>query len=316
MPGTAVQAAPVLSTWEDESGFDDLDLDQLVSQHNRSKATPLSSSSHGHSSTGGGSQSVTRPATAAASAHVRSAAQAHLVTAPQASLPLQHTSTAVPRQQNTVAGSTAQQQSATGFSTGQHIAAGQSSQRQATLPVQPANAAQPVPKYPAEDLGLQGVNERLVDLSNLIIDAMCEPQQMAVLHKERKHLLQVQQRLKSAGAMPLTQPAAHTALADMQQNKHLQAADNDSRHSNWPQPSSANMHGGFDSQQSGVPRQMPNAAFGQSNGWDQGAVSASLPGNPWEGDHQSRQHSMQHAGSSSYAYDAPAAGFRSDLYGP
>lgn len=297
MSGGPVQAAPVLSTWEDESGFEDLDLDQLVSQHNRSKATPLSSSSNDHSGAAGGSQSVTRPATAAASALVRRAAQGQRVIVPHANNLMQNNpAAALPTQQNASAV----------FSTQQHTVPSLPTQRQAPPGLQSAmTSVEPVFKYPAERLGLQGVNERLVDLSNLIIDAMCEPQQMAVLHAERKHLLQVQQRLKSAAAVQPNQPATQT-MAPVLPQSHFSAPGDHSRQNSWAQPNSS-LPSGFDSQQPGVSRQPAAAAFGQSNGWDQGAVSASLPGNPWEGDNQGRQNSMQHAGSSSFAYgsDAP-----------
>lgn len=278
MPAAAMQAAPVLSTWDDDTGLEDLDLDQLVSQH-RSKATP--SSSREHSGGLGGSQSVSRPAAAAASALVRGAAQVQPSTAPAAHAPAQQMlATALPTQRLTQPG------------------------------LAPASSAQQGPRYPAEASGLQGITERLLHLSNLIIDAQCEPQQMAVLHEERKHLLHIQQRLKAAAAGQPRQPAPTGSMQSGPQQDQYAAAASFGHQSSWPQQPNSGMHAGFDNQQLSESRQPSSAAFGQSNAWDQGAVAASMPGNPWEGENQGRQHSMQHAGSSGFAYDAPDTGNR------
>ena len=312
LPAPVRQAAPVQSTWDDDSGLEDFDVDQLVSQH-RSKPTPLSSSSHEHSDCIRGSQSVSRPAAAAASALVRSAALAQTQpnAAPHSIFPPQHSMAAASFIQHSTAAGLSAQQHNTGaaFSAQQSTAAGMSAQQMpAVLP--PATSARQAPKYPAERLGLQGVNERLVDLSNLIIDAHCEPQQMAVLQAERKDLLVVQQRLKGAAAMQTSQlPTQANTMPAPSTQPHFAAS---TAQGSWPQQSAPGMHASANQQLPAVSRQQSAAAFGQQGGWDQGAVSASLPGNPWEGDNQGRHSSMQQAGSSSFAYDAPDSGFRSD----
>ena len=313
VPAPVRQAVPVMSTWDDDSGLEDFDVDQLVSQH-RSKPTPLSSSSCEHSDGIRGSQSVTRPAAAAASALVRSAqAQTQPNAAPYPNLPPQHSMAAASAtQHSTAAGLSGQQQNMGAAVSAQHsTAAGKSTQQQLPTVLAPVSSAIPAPKYPAERLGLQGVNERLVDLSNLIIDAQCEPQQMAVLHAERKHLLVVQQRLKGAAAMQINQVSTQANSMAAPSMQPTFAAD--TAVSSWPQQSAPGMHASGNQQLPAVSRQQQSsAAFGQQGGWDQGAVSASLPGNPWEGEDQGRHSSMQQAGSSSFAYDAPDSGFRSD----
>ena len=308
-------AAPVLSTWDDESGLEDLDLDQLVSQH-RNKATPSGSAS-GHSLTDAAGcsqpsvrpmlnkpcteftkhdQASIRPAAAAASAYVRSAAQTQPANTHQGGL---HVERAAPA--NTSNPGLAMQQAATLDMT-------------AT-----AGSALEVPKYAAEHLGLQGVNERLVDLSNLIIDCQCEPRQMAALQEERKHLLQVQKRLKAAAGAPTSQqPAPATlpyALPSTAMQHGVAAGGNQG---SWPQQPISSMQGLSDQWQSNPPRQeQPSMslqqAFGQSAPWDQAAVSASMPGNPWEPSNSSRQNSMQHVGSSSFQYNEPDTAYRDDL---
>lgn len=314
----AALAAPVLSTWDDESGLEDLDLDQLVSQH-RNKATPSGSAS-GHSVTDAAGcsqpsvrpmqqmlpqlptdstqfdQASIRPAAAAASASVRSAAQTQTANTHQAAL---HMERAAPA--NTSHPGLAMQHAATSNMT-------------AT-----AGLALEAPKYAVEHLGLQGVNERLVDLSNLIIDCQCEPRQMAVLQEERKHLLQVQKRLKAAASAPISQLSTSAMLPyAMPSNRMQHGLAGEETQGSWPQPTMSSMQGPSDQWQANTARQQqPSTSlqqgFGQSMPWDQAAVSASMPGNPWEPSTSSRQNSMQHAGSSSFKYDEPDTAYRDDL---
>ena len=274
MQAAAPAAAPA---WEDESGLEDLDLDQLVSQH-RSRLSPpvlpepqTSPLPEHHNIP----QRTVRPAAAAAAAVVKSSV---LPTLTPPVLP-QHQP--LPTQ----------------------------------APSAFANSETAAAQY-GSTLDLQGVKERLLEVAEQLLDGNVAGQQAGMLQQERKHLQELRAKLEAelqygrpppdpntgpasafqgpAQRAPSTAAAAPVSMPYVQDPGHQQA-----QASSW-QPSTARQH---------LPMTNQRAAAPSNDNWDTGAASGPASSS-WG---QQGAGPQSHQGSGSFAYDAPGPAPREDM---
>ena len=127
------------------------------------------------------------------------------------------------------------------------------------------------PEHPAEALGLDAVNERLLELADLIISSALDPREMAVLHEERRCLKDVKTKLtQAANAAPQhSRPPPESHAASMHAAPPAMVSN--------PYPSSQ------PPQRSRGPYQAPQPAA--ANNWQ--------PNNPLQ---PAQQHSMHSTG--------------------
>ena len=270
-------AAPAAApAWEDESGLEDLDLDQLVSQHRSRLSPPVLPEPHTaplpehHSNL----QRTVRPAAAAAAAVVKSSAL------PTSTPPV------LPQHQPLPA----QAQSAF------------------------ASLETEAPQH-GSTLDLQGVKERLLEVAELLLDGNVAGQQAATLQQERKHLQELRAKLEaepqygrpppdhntgqasafqsSAQRAPSIAAAAPSSMPYLQHPGHQQA-----QASTW-QPSTSRQH---------LPTTNQRPVAPSNDNWDTAAASG--PAGAW-----GQQGAGLHAqgGSGSFAYDAPDPAPREDM---
>ncbi len=277
---SASAPAAVLPSWEDESGLDDVDVDQLVSQHLSRVSPPVMPAARpGPAQQQPNQQHAVRPAAAAAAAVVRSAVP---VSTPPVTLP--------PAPAPAGPGS---------FLSG----------------MQPEP-----PKYPAAALGLEGIKERIIDLGSLLLDAQVDPQQSAALQEERRSLMDLKNKLQAAqvGSQHSRPPPDAYSGTPASLHRPAQAFPASLGNTNTS-GRAATQSGGTSSQQAPGNKWQPSIAkpvqapslrtnCGPSTDvWDTAAANSnSLT-------QQHGQGSTAYAGSSSFAYDAPDPAPRDDM---
>lgn len=263
----------VLPSWEDESGFEDLDVDQLVSQHRSRVSPPTVPASradpvHQHSS----QQHAVRPAAAAASANVRRSAM------PASTPPVTLQPATVPPQRHLI----------------------------------PSTHAD-VACHPAAALGLDGIKERLLDLADQLLDAQLDPEQQAVLQEERRSLMAVKEKLQAAQAgsqygrpPPDPYPHASSSLgntnASTRMLPHSSGSGYQAAQGNTSQPSVVRQA------VQTIPQR--SSSIPSRDMYDTAAPSSSRSQLQWQSQGQS---SAAYGGSTSFAYDAPDPAPRDDM---
>ena len=271
----------MLPSWEDESGFEDVDVDQLVSQHlNRVSPPVMPAARPGPAQQQPNQQHAVRPAAAAAAAVVRSAVP---VSTPPVTLP--------PAPAPAGPGS---------FLSG----------------MQPEP-----PKYPAAALGLEGIKERIIDLGSLLLDAQVDPKQSAALQEERRSLMDLKNKLQAAQAGSQHSRPPPDAFSGTPASLHRPAQAFPASLGNTNTSGrAATQSGGTSSQPAPGNKWQPSIAkpvqasslrtnCGPSTDvWDTAAANS----NSWTQQKQG-QGSTAYAGSSSFAYDAPDPAPRDDM---
>ena len=270
MQAAALAAAPA---WEDETGLEDIDLDQLVSQHRSRQSPPVlpepqSALVQEHHTS---HHRTVRPAAAAAAAVVKSCA---LPTSTPPVLP-QHKPLPA-------------------------------SARSAF-----ASSEIETPRY-GSMLDLQGVKERLLEVAELLLDGNVAGQEAAKLQQERKHLQELRAKLEAETQYGRAPPDPSTGQATAFQSSAQTAPStaaaaaparmpyvNQAGHQQ-PQASSsstARQHVPFTSQRAAAP---------SHDIWDTAAASSSSWGQQGSGP-------PAQGGSGSFAYDAPDPAPREDM---
>ena len=278
-PASASAPAAVLPSWEDESALDDLDIDQLVSQHlNRVSPPVMPAARPGPAQQQPNPQHAVRPAAAAAAAVVRSSAvpvSTPPVTLPPAPAP--------------------------------------------ACPGSYLSGMQPEPpKYPAAALGLEGIKERIIDLGSLLLDAQVDPKQSAALQEERRSLMDLKNKLQAAQAGSQHSRPPPDAYSGTPASLHRSAQAFPANLGNANTSGRAALHsGGTGSQPASGNHWRPSIAkpvqasslnCGPSTDvWDTAAANS----NCWTQKHC--QGSTAYASSSSFAYDAPDPAPRDDM---
>ena len=278
---SASAPAAVLPSWEDESGLDDVDVDQLVSQHLSRVSPPVMPAARpGPAQQQPNQQHAVRPAAAAAAAVVRSAVP---VSTPPVTLP--------PAPAPAGSGS---------FLSG----------------MQPEP-----PKYPAAALGLEGIKERIIDLGSLLLDAQVDPQQSAALQEERRSLMDIKNKLQAAQAGSQHSRPPPDAYSGTPASLHRPAQAFPANLGNANTSGRAAPHSGGTSSQPAPgnnwqpsiarPVQAPSLRTNcgpSTDVWDAAAANS----NSWTQQKQG-QGSAAYAGSSTFAYDAPDPAPRDDM---
>lgn len=265
----------MLPSWEDESGFEDLDVDQLVSQHRSRVSPPTVPASradpvHQRSS----QQHAVRPAAAAASANVRRSAM------PASTPPVTLQPATVPPQSHLI----------------------------------PSTHADDATCHPAAALGLDGIKERLLDLADQLLDAQLDSEQQAVLQEERRSLMAVKEKLQAAQAgsqygrpPPDPYPSAPPSLGNIKASTRMLPASSGSGYqaaqSNSWQPSAVRQA------VQTIPQR--SSSIPSRGVCDTAApISSSMGQQQWQSQGQS---SAVYGGSTSFAYDAPDPAPRDDM---
>lgn len=281
-PASASAPAALLPAWEDESGLDDVDVDQLVSQHlNRVSPPVMPAARPGPAQQQPNPQHAVRPAAAAAAAVVRSSAVP--VSTPPVTLP--------PALAPAGPGS---------FLSGMQ--------------------SEP-PKYPAAALGLEGIKERIIDLGSLLLDAQVDPEQSAALQEERRSLMDLKNKLQAAQAGSQHSRPPPDAFSGTPASLHRPAQAFPANLGNANTSGRAAPHSsGTSSQPAQGNNWQPSIAKAvqapslwtncgpSTDVWDTAAANS----NSWTQQKQG-QGSTAYAGSSSFAYDAPDPAPRDDM---
>ncbi|DBA92021.1 TPA: hypothetical protein ACH3X2_14247 [Trebouxia sp. C0005] len=280
-PASAPAPAAVLPSWEDESGLEDLDVDQLVSQHlNRVSPPMMPATRPGPAQHQHNPQHAARPAAVAAAAVVRSSAVP--VSSPPVTLP------------------------------------------PSWAPACPGSSLSGVqaepPRYPAAALDLEGIKERIIDLSSLLLDAQVDPEQSAALQEERKFLMDLKNKLQTAQAGSQHSRPPPDAYSGTPASLHRSAQAFPASLGNANTSGRAAPHsGGTSSQAAQSSDWQPSIAKAvqapslrtncgpSTDVWDTAAANSSC----WTQQHG--QGSTACAGSSSFAYDAPDPAPRDDM---
>lgn len=274
----AAAAVPAAApAWEDESGLEDIDLDQLVSQHRSRQSPPVlpqvqpAPFPQHHNS----QQRAVRPAAAAAAAVVRGSA---LPTSAPPVLP-------------------------------QHVLL----HSHGRSPHTSSQAA--TQKYPSPALDLPGVKERLLEVMEQLLDADLGEQQKALLQEQHKHLRELRAKLEAEPQYGRPPPDANTGPSSTFPSSAQHAPCNAAAPATMPysnqaayqQPQSSSW------QPSTVRQTLPMAnrvtAGHMNDVWDT-AAAGTHAGSSWGQQGSGPPHQ---GGSGSFAYDAPDPAPRDDM---
>ena len=272
----AAAASAAAPAWEDESGLEDIDLDQLVSQHRSRQSPPVLPEAQPapfpqhHNS----QQRVVRPAAAAAAAVVRGSA---LPTSAPSVLP-------------------------------QHMLSRSHGQS-------PCASSEPATqKYSSPALDLPAVKERLLEVMEQLLDADLG-EQKSMLQKEHKHLRELRAKLEAEPQYGQPPPEASMGPSSAFQSSAQRApcgtvAPAPTPYSNQPvyyqlqssswQPSTARQP---------LPMANQGTARHTNDVWDT-AGGRTQGGSSWG---QQGSGPPAQGGSSSFAYDAPDPAPRDDM---
>ncbi|KAL3148979.1 hypothetical protein ABBQ32_001835 [Trebouxia sp. C0010 RCD-2024] len=275
MHAVAPAAAPA---WEDESGLEDIDLDQLVSQHRSRLSPPVlpelpqAASLPAHHSS---QQRMVRPAAAAAAAVLKSSAL------PTSKPPVLSQHQPVPAYTRSAY----------------------------------ASSEAETPQYGSALPGdLQGVKERLLEVAELLLDGNVAGPQAATLQQERKQLQELRAKLEAepqyGRAPPNASPGRASAFQTSAQRAPSAAAPAHMPHMHQPdhqQPQASSWQHGIGRQH--LPLTNHRAAAPSHDNWDIAAASG-LASNSW-GQQGSGPHPQ--GGTGSFAYDAPDPAPREDM---
>lgn len=274
MQAAVLAAAPA---WEDESGLEDLDLDQLVSQH-RSRLSPpvlpepqTAPLPEHHSIP----QRTVRPAAAAAAAVVKRSA---LPTSTPPMLP-QHKPLPA--------------------------------QARAAFAGPQAEA----PQY-GSTLDLQGVKERLLEVAELLLDGNVAGQQAAALQQERKHLQELRAKLEAEPLHGRPPPDPSTGHPSAFQSSAQRAPSIAAAPVSMPymhQPGHEQAQGSSSWQPSTARQQFPMTTQ-RAGPLSHDIWNTAVASNPAGGDWGQQGAGLHvHGGSGSFAYDAPDPAPREDM---
>lgn len=267
MRAVAPAAAPA---WEDESGLEDIDLDQLVSQHRSRLSPPVlpepqSATVPEHHSN---QQRTVRPAAAAAAAILKSSAW----TTCKPPVLSQHQPMPA------------------------HTRAAYGSSETET------------PQYgSALPSDLQGVKERLLEVAELLLDGNVAGQQAATLQQERKQLQELRGKLEAEQQYGRPPPDAGTGQASAFQTSAQRApsaAPASLPYMHQPgqqQPQASSWHPNIGRQQ--LPLTNHRAAAPSHDNWDTSAANG-LASSSW-GQQGLGSGPPPQGGTGSFAYDAP-----------
>ncbi|KAL0020945.1 hypothetical protein WJX79_004368 [Trebouxia sp. C0005] len=176
------------------------------------------------------------------------------------------------------------------------------------------------PRYPAAALDLEGIKERIIDLSSLLLDAQVDPEQSAALQEERKFLMDLKNKLQTAQAGSQHSRPPPDAYSGTPASLHRSAQAFPASLGNANTSGRAAPHsGGTSSQAAQSSDWQPSIAKAvqapslrtncgpSTDVWDTAAANSSC----WTQQHG--QGSTACAGSSSFAYDAPDPAPRDDM---